>query len=176
MTFGSPKSWCRTKVAGFPTTDMHEFRGVIETASSAAKADKPLAEALVDELASRTKGAILSYQERFEEIHEAVCRWYLWTAVYLIGGGSSDDSFTDFRAGLIALGSDWYEQAAVCPDSFAGHPAVIDAARAQHDGAIFDEDANYAASYAFERLTGDDHAFDSLGTGGLAYSTVASSL
>ncbi|MFB9601436.1 DUF4240 domain-containing protein [Streptomyces roseofulvus] len=139
--------------------DMHEFWGVIETARSAATADKPFAEALVDELASRTKGDILSYQERFEEVHDAVYRWDVWAAAYLIGGGCSDDSFMDFRAGLIALGCDWYEKAAACPDSLAEHPDVIDAARAQRDEAVFDEAANYAASNAFERLTGDDHAF-----------------
>ncbi|MFF5287341.1 DUF4240 domain-containing protein [Streptomyces sp. NPDC013171] len=139
--------------------DMHEFWGVIETARLAATADKPFAEALVDELASRTQGDILSYQECFDEVHEAVYRWDVWAAAYLMGGGCSDDSFMDFRAGLIALGRDWYQEVAACPDSLAGHPVVIDAARAQHDEAIFDEDANYAASYAFERLTGDDHAF-----------------
>ncbi|MFF8607202.1 DUF4240 domain-containing protein [Streptomyces sp. NPDC015346] len=139
--------------------DIHEFWGVIETARSAVTADKVFAEALVDGLATRTKGDILSYQERFDEVHGAVYRWDVWAAAYLIGGGCSDDSFMDFRAGLIALGRDWYEKAAACPDSLAGHPVVIDAARAGHDEAVFDEDANYAASDAFERLTGDDHAF-----------------
>ncbi|WP_030769978.1 DUF4240 domain-containing protein [Streptomyces sp. NRRL F-2664] len=138
---------------------MHEFWSVIETARSAATADKTFSEALVDELASRPQVDILSYQERFDEVHEAVYRWDMWAAAYLIGGGCSDDSFMDFRAGLIALGRDWFEKAAACPDSLAGHPAVIDAVRAQHGEAIFDEDANYAASCAFERLTGNDHAF-----------------
>ncbi|MEW1700819.1 DUF4240 domain-containing protein [Streptomyces sp. NPDC091278] len=139
--------------------DIHEFWGTIETARSAVTADKPFAEALVDELASRPKGDILRYQERFDEVHGAVYRWDVWAAAYLIGGGCSDDSFMDFRAGLIALGRDWYEKAAASPDTLAGHPAVIAAARAQRDEAVFDEDANYAASYAFERLAGDNHAF-----------------
>ncbi|MFE5596535.1 DUF4240 domain-containing protein [Streptomyces sp. NPDC056549] len=139
--------------------DIHEFWGIIETARSAATADKPFAEALVDELATRTTSDILSYQERFDEVHGAVYRWDVWAAAYVIGGGCSDDSFTDFRAGLIALGRDWYETVAACPDSLAEHPTVIGAASAQHDEAVFDEDANYAASDAFERLTGDDHAF-----------------
>jgi hypothetical protein len=138
--------------------DIHEFWALIETARSAATAEAPFAEALADELATRTEDDILRYQERFDEVHGAVYRWDVWAAAYLIGGGCSDDSFMDFRAGLIALGRDWYEKAATCPDSLAGHPAVIDAARA-HDEAVFDEDANYAAGDAFERITGDDHAF-----------------
>ncbi|XIE77187.1 DUF4240 domain-containing protein [Streptomyces sp. SBR177] len=92
-------------------------------------------------------------------MHDAVYRWDVWAAAYLIGGGCSDDGFMDFRAGLIALGRDWYERAAACPDSLAEHPAVIEAARARHDYCIFDEDANYAAVDAFGRLTGDDDAF-----------------
>ncbi|MFD7975296.1 DUF4240 domain-containing protein [Streptomyces sp. NPDC059071] len=146
-------------MAQFPAMDMHEFWDVIETARSAATADKPFAQALVDELAGRTKAEILRYQERFDEARGAVYRWDVWAAAYLIGGGCSDDSFNDFRAGLIAQGRHWYEQAAACPDSLAGHPAVIHAAHARHHEAVFDEAATYAAHDAFERLTGDDHAF-----------------
>lgn len=47
---------------------------------------------------------------------------------YLIGGGCSDDRFSDFTAGLVALGREWYERASACPDSLAGHPAVRTAA------------------------------------------------
>ncbi|MFD6821443.1 DUF4240 domain-containing protein [Streptomyces sp. NPDC060085] len=54
-------------------------------------------------------------------------------AAYLIGGGCSNDSFMDFRAGLIALGRDWYEKATADPDSLADHPAVIAAAAVHSD-------------------------------------------
>lgn len=47
-------------------------------------------------------------------------RYDLWAAAYLIGGGCSDDSFTDFRAGLIGQGCDWYEQATTSSDSGSG--------------------------------------------------------
>ncbi|MFE6038244.1 DUF4240 domain-containing protein [Streptomyces sp. NPDC056452] len=46
-----------------------------------------------------------------------------------MGGGCSDDSFTDFRAGLIGLGREWYERAAACPDVLAEHPAMTAALR-----------------------------------------------
>ena len=36
-------------------------------------------------------------------------------SLYLIGGGCSDDAFTDFRAGIIAQGRDWYEKVAASP-------------------------------------------------------------
>ncbi|MFI0965967.1 DUF4240 domain-containing protein [Streptomyces sp. NPDC021080] len=139
--------------------DTTEFWTIVETARSATTADKPFAEALADELATRTKEHILRYQERFDEVSGAVYRWDVWAAAYLIGGGCSDDSFMDFRAGLIALGRDWYEKVAADPDGLAEHPAVIAAAGADRDEALFDEEANYAAGCAFGRITGDEEDF-----------------
>ncbi|MGW2860265.1 DUF4240 domain-containing protein [Streptomyces sp. NPDC001205] len=139
--------------------DISEFWTIIEAARSAGTAEKPFVESLVDELATHAKDDILRYQERFDELHEAVYRWDVWAAAYLIGGGCSDDSFMDFRAGLIALGRDWYEKAAADPDSLAGHPAVIAAAEVHCDEALFYEEVNYAASEAFKRVTGDEEDF-----------------
>ncbi|MDF6044542.1 DUF4240 domain-containing protein [Streptomyces sp. JH14] len=139
--------------------DTSDFWTIIEAARSADGPDRPFAEALVDELAALTKDGILRYQERFDEVHDAVYRWDVWAAAYLIGGGCSDDSFMDFRAGLIALGRDWYEKTAACPDSLAEHPAVITAAEVHRDEALFYEEVNYAASEAFKRITGDGEDF-----------------
>ena len=153
------RSRCQTQLAECPVMDTSEFWTIIEAARSASGPDRPFAEALVDELAVRTKDGILRYQERFDEVHDAVYRWDVWAAAYLIGGGCSDDSFMDFRAGLIALGRDWYEKAAARPDSLAEHPAVIAAAEVHRDEALFYEEVNYAASEAFERITGDSEDF-----------------
>jgi hypothetical protein len=68
--------------------------------------------------------SILEYQERFGQAHAALYRWDVWAAAYLIGGDCSDDSFIDFRAGIIAQGRDWYEKTAASPDNPASHPAV----------------------------------------------------
>jgi hypothetical protein len=83
----------------------------------------------------------------------------VWAAAYLIGGGCSDDSFMDFRAGLIAQGRDWYHKAAASPDSLADHPAVAGTAHRPWDNPLFYEEVNYSASYAYERISGDKHAF-----------------
>jgi hypothetical protein len=45
------------------------------------------------------------------------------------------------------------------PTALAGHPAVTAATGPAWDRPLFDEQVNYAASYAFELVTGDDHAF-----------------
>ncbi|WP_327411592.1 DUF4240 domain-containing protein [Streptomyces sp. NBC_01233] len=77
------------------------FWEIIETArSEAAEAGEPFDEVLVNHLAGRRPQEILEYAERFDELHDALYRWDVWAAAYLIGGGCSDDSFIDFRAGV----------------------------------------------------------------------------
>ncbi|MFI9760439.1 DUF4240 domain-containing protein [Streptomyces sp. NPDC051963] len=140
--------------------DIDRFWNIIESARSSATISGVLFDAaLVELLAGGTPQEILEYAERFDEVHDALYRWDVWAAAYLIGGGCSDDSFMDFRAGVIALGRDWYERTALDPDNLAEHPAVIKAASAHVDEALFYEDVNYIASGAFERLTGNPHAF-----------------
>ncbi|MDX3226146.1 DUF4240 domain-containing protein [Streptomyces sp. ME19-01-6] len=140
--------------------DTDRFWSVIEAARVGGPDGKPFDEALVDLLAALSKEDILAFQTRFDEIHAAVYRWDVWAAAYLIGGGCSDDSFMDFRAGLIALGREWYERAAADPDSLAEHPAVIEAATDGVDEALFFEDVNYVAHTAFERLAAAGEDFN----------------
>lgn len=139
--------------------DTDGFWDVIETARASGGESKPFHEALADHLATRTEQEILDYQEKFDEARQALYRWDVWAAAYLIGGGCSDDGFIDFRAGLIAQGRGWYQKAADSPDSLAGHPAVAAAVGRLWGNPLFYEHVNYAASYAFERVSGDDHAF-----------------
>jgi hypothetical protein len=139
--------------------DTDGFWELIEAARAPAVTGRPFHEMLADLLAARTEQEILGYQEKFDEAHQALYRWEIWAAAYLIGGGCSDDSFMDFRAGLIAQGRGWYQKATDSPDSLAEHPAVAAAAREPWDNPLFYEKVNYAASYAFQRVSGDDHAF-----------------
>ena len=139
--------------------DIGTFWDIIEAARASAGPGRPFHESLTDHLATLTEQDILEYYERFEKMREALYRHDLWAAAYLIGGGCSDDGFIDFRAGLIAQGRDWYQNAVVSPDSLAGHPAVADDERPRCDNPLFYEEVNYAAPYAFERVSGDEHAF-----------------
>jgi hypothetical protein len=114
-------------------------------------------EALVDHMPTRTRQDIFQYQERFDEVHAAPYQWDVRAAAYLIAGVCSDDSFMDFRTGLRAQGRDWYQKAAASPDSLAAHPDVASTVHRPLDNALFYEEVNYAASDAFERVSGDDH-------------------
>ena len=103
------------------------FWDIIEIARASAGPDRPFHESLTDHLATLTEQDILEYHECFEKMHDALYRYDLWAAAYLVRGGCSDDSFIDFRAGLIAQGRDWHNKTAAAPDSLADHPAVAGA-------------------------------------------------
>ncbi|MFJ4833613.1 DUF4240 domain-containing protein [Streptomyces sp. NPDC088747] len=141
--------------------NIDDFWTVIETArtdaaSASGDPGQAFASALVERLAATSKQTILEYQQCFDQLHGAIYRWDIWAAGYLIGGGCSDDAFMDFRAGLIAQGRQWYERAATAPDVLAQHPDVIAAAAEGSDEALFNEVVNYAATYAYERINGDE--------------------
>jgi hypothetical protein len=139
-----------------PAVDEDTFWNIIDTARAAAK---PFHQALVDLLATRTQQEILDYQELFYEATWALNRPDVWAAAYLIAGGCSDDGFTDFRAGVVALGRDWYCQVVKSPDCLADHPAVPRIVGNVRGKPLFYEQVNYAAFYAFGRITGDNEAF-----------------
>jgi hypothetical protein len=118
-----------------------------------------VAEALADILANRSIDDIFAFQAHFDAASAALYRYDIWAAAYLIGGGCSEDGFVDFRAGVIALGKQWFDAVIADPDVLADHPAVVAAARDDYDGAIVAESVLYAASSAHERQTGDTDAF-----------------
>lgn len=141
--------------------DLTEFWHVVETArSTATAAGEPFDAALVDTLAARPASDVLDFEDRFEEMTAAVYRWDVWAAAYLIGGGCSDDSFMDFRAGLVALGREWYEKAAAGPDDLAEHPVVAGEAAVGGVDYIFFEGVNYAPRAAYERVTGGEDFYE----------------
>ena len=50
-------------------------------------------------------------------------------------------------------------KAAASPDNLAGHPGVFSTVGPPWDNVLFYEQVNYAASYAFQRVSGDEQAF-----------------
>ncbi|MEU1682311.1 DUF4240 domain-containing protein [Micromonospora zamorensis] len=145
--------------------DVDELWAVVESARAGLDGrtgddGEAVAAALVTRLAATSSERILEFQELFDQLHDALYRWDVWAAAYLIGGGCSDDSFIDFRAGVIALGREWYERVLASPDGLADHPVVRQAAAEEDDGALFAESVNYVASKAYEQVTeGDDDEF-----------------
>lgn len=64
-------------------------------------------------------GALTGTVQEFDAAMNRAYDYDLWGAAYLIHGGCSDDTFWDFRTGLIALGKEIFEKALADPDSLA---------------------------------------------------------
>ncbi|MGW4599772.1 DUF4240 domain-containing protein [Streptomyces sp. NPDC004457] len=136
--------------------DTDTFWQLIDTAHAA---DAPLHEALTDLLAPRGEEHVLAFETCMDQLDTAIDRWDVWAAGYLIGGGCSDDSFMDFKAGLIGLGRAWYERVVGCPDDLAEHPVVQRAAATGDQEALLYEELGSVGPNCYRRITGDEDGF-----------------
>ena len=62
---------------------------------------------------------IRSFRGHFDDCEGRAYNWELWAAAYIIGGGCSDDSFSDFRSTLISMGRQTFERALASPQTLA---------------------------------------------------------
>ncbi|MCM2393873.1 DUF4240 domain-containing protein [Streptomyces albipurpureus] len=151
-----------TNLADPKPLPLEDFWQFIELARAEATPDRPFASVLVDTLAASSQETVLAYELTFTAMHGALYRWDVWAAAYLIGGGCSDDSFMDFRAGVIAQGRFWYERVLAAPDGFAEHPVAQDGEPELLEEVVFDEETNYAAFRAFSLLGGSEAEWESV--------------
>ncbi|WP_067507010.1 DUF4240 domain-containing protein [Actinoplanes sp. TFC3] len=146
--------------------DENEFWTIVEETRAGLGDNRDngeaLAGALVHRLAAGPADLVMGFGRRLNRLHDALYRWDVWAAAYLIGDGCSDDSFMDFRAGVIALGPAWYRRVLASPDALADHPVIRRAAAEDDDEAVFAEPILSVAGEAMEQLTGDEHAYDNI--------------
>ena len=117
----------------------------------------PIAIALISELERLPPAEIASFERIFEEQRARADRPDLANAALLIEHGFlGDDSFDDFRAGLVSLGRESFEGALAAPDSLATHPIVREIAQANDPRWVGREDLLYAAGHAYAAVTGED--------------------
>lgn len=76
-------------------------------------------EELLNELRNLTPEQLILFDNSFRNFRGKANTWELWGAIYLIHGGCSDDSFTDFREWIIAQGKNFYYKVVIDPDSLA---------------------------------------------------------
>jgi hypothetical protein len=75
---------------------------------------------------------VQTFHRYFDECVDRAYTWELWAAAYIIGGGCSDDKFSDFRATLISMGRRTFERALADPESLAD--IDYDAETARYEG------------------------------------------
>jgi hypothetical protein len=62
---------------------------------------------------------VRSFHAHFYECLDRAYTWELWAAAYIIGGGCSDDKFSDFRSTLVSMGRQIFERTLANPESLA---------------------------------------------------------
>lgn len=107
-------------------------------------------ESLDSHLSALSPEQIAAFQRIFDRCMNRAYTWDLWGAAYVIGGGCSNDGFTDFRSWLISMGRATYERALADPESLADLAFGLDA----EEDAFFEEFA-YVASRVYEDRTGE---------------------
>jgi hypothetical protein len=150
--------------------DQDEFWTLMESAVTAAEGNRDgeeeddfgeaIAQELVSRLARLDTASVLSFDDYLGRATSVLHRWDVWAAAYLINGGCGDDSFIDFKAGVVTLGREWHQRVVANPDSLADHPAVQEVATGRDTDFLFPEPVNYAAGEAFEQITGDHDAYN----------------
>lgn len=76
-------------------------------------------QALEERLKRLSPEELIAFDRHFTELFFRAYDWQLWNAAYIIAGGCSNDSFMDFRYGLISRGRAVFEAALKDPDTLA---------------------------------------------------------
>jgi hypothetical protein len=105
-------------------------------------------------LSQLDKDEILDYVKIYHELSQSLYTWELWGAAYVIAGGCSDDSFSDFRSWIISLGKDAYELAIVSPDELG----PLSKGETVED--VFFEELSYVADEVFEEKFDEEIELD----------------
>jgi hypothetical protein len=117
----------------------------------------PVAVALLPLLTQLSAAEIAAFENLFEDLRSLAETDDMANAAVLIEHGFlGDDSFDDFRAGLVALGRSTFEAAVANPDSLATHPLVREIAAANDPRWLGREDMLFVASHAYALVTGED--------------------
>ncbi|KAB2861374.1 MAG: DUF4240 domain-containing protein [Anaerolineae bacterium] len=103
---------------------------------------------LIAKLSQLPPEEILAYQKHFYDVMDASYTSTLWAAAYIIAGGCSDDSFSDFRAWLIMQGQTTFWRVVADPEVLAELVESDD---------IFWEEIIYAPREAHERITRNEN-------------------
>lgn len=139
-----------------------EFWALIDATRPAEPDPDVHAQAITRALAAEGAGATVAFQRHFDAAHDALYRWDVWGAIYLLRGGCSDDSFDYARAWMVGEGRATWERVAADPEAWA--VTLVDDVVAngeelseclQERGFDDAESLLYAAGTAHEQLTGE---------------------
>ncbi|MGI5238730.1 DUF4240 domain-containing protein [Dactylosporangium sp. CA-139066] len=115
---------------------------------------------LVERLARMPLERIVAFDVCRAKVVGRVHQWGVCAATFVVWKYLSDDTFSDFKAGLLGLGRDAFERVVAVPDALADVPVIQAIAAGQVDRfALHGEAIGAAAAEAYERRTDDADAF-----------------
>jgi Protein of unknown function (DUF4240) len=146
---------------------VNEFWSLVEQARADVSGDggdwpsgSVIGAALAARLAQLPSERIVEFHRCYDRVAARAHQWGLCAAAYVISGYISDDSFSDFKAGLVGLGREAFEQAVADADALADHPMVQAIAAGRVDRFALEAEAvQFAASRAYEQHIDDADAF-----------------
>lgn len=111
----------------FSGMNINEFWQIIDSVhkDSGGNMDRKC-ELLKDRLLKLETPVLSDFINHFDAADAAAYTWPLWGAAYVMHGGCSDDSFSDFRATLISMGRGTYERAVSEPESLSEINYAVD--------------------------------------------------
>jgi hypothetical protein len=129
--------------------DIEEFWKLMDTTREASGGDiSKQVNLIVEILIDRSIDEIFAYEKIMDDLLDKAYDAELWDAADIIGCGTGDDGFWDFRAWLIAQGREVYENALADPESLVDLVDIDDDAQ--------EEEMLYVVIYAYEKKTGRD--------------------
>ncbi len=109
----------RLVIGKMPVT-IDEFWDIVDRVHLASGGDMEMkCQLLRAELEKLSAETLYSFDNHFDDCDDTAYSWDLWAAAYIIGGGCSDDSFSDFRGTLISMGREIFERIVSLPDALA---------------------------------------------------------
>jgi Protein of unknown function (DUF4240) len=131
--------------------DETQFWALIETSRDEHRAcTEEQVEWLRTKLEAFEPDQILAFEKVYLGFFAKAYSYHLWDAAYLLFGGCSDDSFMDFRAGLIAQGQQLYTAILEQPDD------LVSLFEDAEETILIGSDIQYLAQKIYEAKTGLD--------------------
>ena len=128
--------------------DKQRFWQLIEQSKINGSECEQQSEQLTELLSQLQAEEIIEFDKHFTQCSDESYRWDLWAVAYIIHGGCSDDGFDYFRGWLIAQGQEFFEQVMANPERAADRVEPEEVAEC--------EEIDYAASQAYEKVTGKE--------------------
>ncbi len=125
-----------------------KFWEIISTTKRNSSGDYEKQQAgLEKELLKLTAIEVLEFDNKFRTLRGEVYNWDFWAAAYIINGGCSDDSFSDFRGWLIGQGKTIFEKAV---DNVESLSELIETNDGDWEG------LSYVPTDVYEKMSGNE--------------------